>query len=791
MCLFQDTNTDLPAPKCRVLNATPMTRAPFHQRLNPGPSTKAAQGRGGGERGLGSRLPLARPGGRNGIMMDGRLEVKVLGLAHPSELAFVLEPSDVIAVRDRPLVLHCQVEGEAPIGITWYRNGVALSNDSQTTILANGSLRLESIHRRPRGGSTKEDSFNSSAGEYSCTAQNCYGLLVSRKARIQIATLSKFHVHPESMSVEEGGVARFQCLILGVPEATITWEHNRTALLTDDYRFTLLPTGILQITGVSRSDVGTYCCVARNIANTRHSQEATLSISVSVPKVFKEPVILSGPQNLTITVHQTAILECIATGNPRPIVSWSRLDGRSIGVEGIQVLGTGNLMISDVSVKHAGVYVCAANRPGTRVRRTAQGILMVQAPPEFVQWPQSLSKMPGTSAIFTCVAQGVPEPHLIWLKNGKVLAPGENIKLTHNNSTLMIQAITSADEAIYQCIAENSAGTNQASARLAVALSKELPGSPEGVRAVALSTTSIRVSWLEPSLEVTEAIIGYVLHIRKAGESDSRELQEAVSKSTFQHVFTNLEPSTTYSIYLKAYSPLGASQDSQPILATTLGSIPAALGFFTKVLNISTIQVFWELPSKPGGIEGFRVYLRKLPSAHYEGPQILPGTANSFIYSNLEPAIYEIKLQAFNGNGDGNSSLRFVSLRENSERLDANSVCQCRQDGDTSLAGIVVGVHIGMACIIFCVLFLMFGYRKSLFCRKGAQENWTVPQGTELVPTSCQDPPLTLRKPESRAKPPEMVEPVPRNSSSDGHTTRDGPHFEVTVERCPLSQPSG
>ena len=43
------------------------------------------------------------------------------------------------------------------------------------------------------------------------------------------------------------------------------------------------------------------------------------------PRVYKEPVILSGPQNLTINVHETAILECIATGNPRPIVSWSRL----------------------------------------------------------------------------------------------------------------------------------------------------------------------------------------------------------------------------------------------------------------------------------------------------------------------------------------------------------------------------------------------------------------------------------------------------------------------------------
>lgn len=48
--------------------------------------------------------------------------------------------------------------------------------------------------------------------------------------------LSKFHMHPESMSVEEGSVARFQCLIQGVPEATITWEHNRTELSTEDYR---------------------------------------------------------------------------------------------------------------------------------------------------------------------------------------------------------------------------------------------------------------------------------------------------------------------------------------------------------------------------------------------------------------------------------------------------------------------------------------------------------------------------------------------------------------------------
>lgn len=108
---------------------------------------------------------------------------------------------------------------------------------------------------------------------------------------------------------------------------------------------------MLQITGVQQTDGGLFRCVASNIANTRYSHEAQLSVtgklkrtalrpgpgltalSASAPatgsRIYREPVILSGPQNLTINVHQTAILECIATGNPRPIVSWSRLGNPS------------------------------------------------------------------------------------------------------------------------------------------------------------------------------------------------------------------------------------------------------------------------------------------------------------------------------------------------------------------------------------------------------------------------------------------------------------------------------
>nr|XP_042712513.1 immunoglobulin superfamily DCC subclass member 3 isoform X3 [Chrysemys picta bellii] len=570
---------------------------------------------------------MASPGSPLPAGVFGFLLLAFAGdFGHSTELAFAVEPSDDIAVQERPLVLYCQVEGIPPITITWRKNGVMIVENENTFVLANGSLYVSRFQKVRGDGSSDE-------GEYDCMAQNRFGLVVSRKAKIQAATMSDFHIHPQNAVVEEGGVARFQCQIHGLPEPVILWQKNRVPINTDNDRYTLLPKGVLQITGLRAEDSGIFHCVATNIANVKFSREARLSVSGSHSTVYKDPMILVGPENLTLTVHQTAILECIATGNPRPIVSWSRLDGRPIGVEGIQVLGTGNLMISDLTVQHSGIYVCAANKPGTRVRRTAQGRLVVQAPAEFVQHPQSISRPVGTTAIFTCLAQGEPSPQITWLKNGQILEPTDHIKLKNNNSTLTIYGISQEDEAIYQCIAENSAGSTQASARLTVLWADGLPGPPQNVKAETVSATTVQVSWSEP-LQNTKEIIGYVLHIRKAADPVEMEYQEAVSKSTFQQLVTDLEPSTSYSFYIKAYTSRGASKASEVMVVSTLGEV-------------------------------------------------------------------------------------------------LNPPCDCMKDeqnNKTSTTGIIIGIHIGVTCIIFCVLFLMCGYRGRLLMCKNVQEQLSTPQ---------------------------------------------------------------
>lgn len=102
------------------------------------------------------------------------------GICLASELSFLLEPSDVIAVRERPLMLDCRVQGDEPIMITWRKNGVPVPTSARVQVLSNGTLLIRSFQKRKEGS-------EGDMGEYDCAAQNRYGLLVSRKAKVLLA----------------------------------------------------------------------------------------------------------------------------------------------------------------------------------------------------------------------------------------------------------------------------------------------------------------------------------------------------------------------------------------------------------------------------------------------------------------------------------------------------------------------------------------------------------------------------------------------------------------------------
>uniref|UniRef100_A0A8C4TBT7 Protogenin n=1 Tax=Erpetoichthys calabaricus TaxID=27687 RepID=A0A8C4TBT7_ERPCA len=568
-----------------------------------------------------------------------------------SELFFYKEPHDVNVMRKDPVILDCQARGDLPISMKWLKNGVKVLENDRVYALSNGSLYIAEVESK--AGDKSDEGF------YQCLAQNKYGAILSQKARLTIASISPFEIQPVSAVVQEGSVARFSCKISASPLPIITWEFNRTILPLSTERITVLPNGVLQIYGVQQGDAGNYRCVATNIANRRRSTEATLTVIPALPETIlpRKPSIIAGPQNITASLHQSAILECVAIGNPKPIVSWSRLDHKPIDVFNTRVMGNGNLIISDVKLEHTGIYVCRATTPGTRNFTVAMALLTVLAPPAFVEWPESLTRPRAGTARFVCQAEGIPAPKITWLKNGERIHSNGRIKMY--NSKLVINQIIPEDDAIYQCMAENDQGSILSTARLIVVMSEDRPSAPRSVRAESVSSSAILLAWDRP-LYNSHKVIAYSVHYMKAEGLNNEEYQVVIGNDTTRYIIDDLEPASNYTFYIVAYMPMGASRMSDHVIQHTLEDVPLRAPEISLTSRSPTdIVVSWQpIPAKfrRGRIVAIRLSFRTSTENAINTLE-LPGSMSEYLIESLIPdTIYLVRIAAATRVGWGEQS---------------------------------------------------------------------------------------------------------------------------------------
>ncbi|XP_075998541.1 protogenin B-like [Genypterus blacodes] len=556
-----------------------------------------------------------------------------------SELSFITEPSDVTLLPKDPAILDCQAHGQPPVTIKWLKNGDRLAESDHVHFLPNGSLYIPKIKH------TREDSDE---GFYQCLSQNKYGAILSQRSRLTIASISEFVVHPVPMVVTEGSVARFSCAVTSSPPATITWELNQSTLPLETDRITVLPNGVLQIHNVQLEDAGQYRCVATNIGSRLKSREATLTVNQGwSPKPRQRPKIIAGPQNITVSQHQTVVLECVATGNPWPIISWSRADSKPIDVYNAKVLGNGNLVINDINSQHSGVYLCRATTPGTRNYTLAAANLTVLVPPSIVEKPESQTRPRAGTARFMCQAEGVPPPRISWLKNGEEVHLNGRIKMY--NSKLVITQIIPEDDAIYQCVAESEQGSVLSLARLIVVMSEDRPSAPRNIHAETISSSAILLAWERP-LYNADKVIAYSIHYMKAEGLNNEEYQVVIGNDTTSYIIDDLEPARNYSFYIVAYMPMGASRMSDQVSQHTLEDVPLRTPELSLTSHSPTdIQVNWQpLPAKVsrGRVSAYRLSYRTAADNTVASVEI-PENSTQYLLENLQPdTIYLLRMAA-------------------------------------------------------------------------------------------------------------------------------------------------
>ncbi|MFT7796172.1 follistatin-related protein 5-like [Arapaima gigas] len=165
----------------------------------------------------------------------------------------------------------------------------------------------------------------------------------------------------------------------------------------------------------------------------------------------------------TVTVGLSTVLSCAIQGTLRPPIMWKRngIVLNFLDLDDINDFGDdGSLYITKVTTIHMGNYSCHAYGYEELFQIH---VLQVNVPPVILVYPETQAQEPGVAASLHCYADGIPNPTIVWLKNGMDLQPrlSKQLSLIANGSELHIRSVRYEDTGAYTCIARNDVGVDE------------------------------------------------------------------------------------------------------------------------------------------------------------------------------------------------------------------------------------------------------------------------------------------------------------------------------------------
>ncbi|CAH0386545.1 unnamed protein product [Bemisia tabaci] len=265
---------------------------------------------------------------------------------HNEKLHLLRAPIDTNIKEGESFTLDCLTSSKLKATVQWIKDGLPISENSNTHIdQESGSLTIENSRR-------------SDSGTYTCVSINSHDRLES-KAVVTVNTPPFLISSSPSSRLKRGETAELHCSVDGWPTPTVTWYHNGQSLVAGP-RITFLEEGskfILLIESLVESDAGMYTCLAQNQYGSLETNKELRIINHGPrpPRIIVRPFNLDAPQFSSIE------LPCKAEGEPHPTVLWTRNNAPVIQDPLHRISGSGSLRIYNVSAEDAGNYECEAS----------------------------------------------------------------------------------------------------------------------------------------------------------------------------------------------------------------------------------------------------------------------------------------------------------------------------------------------------------------------------------------------------------------------------------------------
>ncbi|ESO91319.1 hypothetical protein LOTGIDRAFT_105202 [Lottia gigantea] len=273
----------------------------------------------------------------------------------------VEDPKGKIALKSDNITLSCvaTITGNKKPHFTWKKDNNLLTNvNIVTTATSDGTVITYT---------TMLHLFNvqdNASGKYQCVISSEFGSAYSERAEISVHVFPVFSKTPKDVTVKAGRYAKLECSAKGQPKPEIAWQKDggndfpaarerRMRVIPNDDTFFIL--------NVKSIDEGIYSCTAKNVAGT-----IVANVSVTV---LETPSFIRKMEDKKHTKEgETTVLECMASGSPKPKLTWLK-DNKALEVSERHFFTADNQLLIIVETKKSdgGRYTCEmSNTLGTQ-----------------------------------------------------------------------------------------------------------------------------------------------------------------------------------------------------------------------------------------------------------------------------------------------------------------------------------------------------------------------------------------------------------------------------------------
>lgn len=252
--------------------------------------------------------------------------------------------------------------------------------------------------------------------------------------------------------------------------------------------------------------------------------------------------------------------------------------------------------------------------------------------------------------------RGLPQPTVVWKKDGNILKETSrvNVQISDSTSQIKIKDASRTDVGVYEVTLTNSVGTTSAEIFVNVF---ERPGPPTALILDELSADFASLSWQPPLYSGGCQISNYVVEKHDTSSTVWQTVSATVARTSIK--ISRLTQGTEYQFRVAAENRYGKSQfvETQTVVAQYPFTPPCPpLNLHVELASKSAIVIAWNKPDSDGGspIVGYYIEIKDQSSILWTKLNKIPVTENRYKVTSVEEGlVYEFRVSAENIAGVG------------------------------------------------------------------------------------------------------------------------------------------